>query len=169
MHCYIIYLLGFGGNRTTKAMAKRLFTDPALRSRIIGCVPEQHRDKFSELYIGIRKVLGVMSSGKRVQVEKLDLVCRRMHQICTSELPFNAVLPPTMHELFHHTTLLIKENGGVGLKKFRLIYILNTRKYAIFSFSEENLECCHKCLRRIREHLARNTSPEANYKDILRR
>lgn len=102
-----------------------------------------------------RVILGVMSSGQRVDVKKLANFCEKQQElILKTGFPGHKVLfPPTVHELYAHLPSMIAENKGYGLKQF----------------SEENLESAHKSLRHIREKLARKTSKRDNLRDSLRR
>ena len=143
------------GNTTSAKVARTIYTNPEIHERITELLPLEYQSDFRKMIENDRILLGIMSSSRKVKIEKIRELSRDQLTIIErfGEKGFEIKIPPTVHELYAHLEEKIRANNGYGLKQY----------------SEENLEALHKICRKYREELARKTSNEDNLRDVLRR
>ena len=98
-------------------------------------------------------ILRLASSDHKINVEKLDIICKDTATMILDKFNGEIMIPNTLHVLLAHVCALIEANDGHGFKKL----------------SEEPLESNNKYVRHFREHLARKTSQVENLTDVSTR
>ena len=82
-------------------------------------VPVQHQENFRKVMENNRVILGVMSSGQKVDVKKLAKLCEEQQTLILKGFPGHKIyFPPTVHELFAHLPMMI---GNLFKKDFSQI------------------------------------------------
>ena len=153
---------GQSGTTTTGNNCRRLLHDVAVRKLVTDSVPETNRTKMEVLGQRLSIILRVLSSKRKVNVEKYKEYCIETNVFLLSQFPrvIYKDLPgpwisitPSVHKVLAHSWELIQHNDGHGLG----------------NLDESGLEACNKILRSIRKTLSRKISQEANLRDTLNR
>ena len=153
---------GESGTTTTGNNCRRLLHDPSVRNLVTSQVPEANRNKMEILGQRLSIILRVLSSKRKVDVEKYKQYCIDTNVLFITEFPrvIHTDLPgpwisitPSVHKVLAHSWELIQHNDGHGLG----------------NLDESGLEGCNKILRSIRKTLSRKISQDANLTDTLNR
>ena len=144
---------GYGGTTTTAETARKVLKSKTLRDRLVSLCPDEYQEAMSEILLNALTLLNVMSCNKVLDIDQVEMLCKRQMKLFVIDIGEWVRFPPTIHEFYAHLPQIIEENEGRGLK----------------ALSEENLEALHKVVRRIRERKARTVNVEMNLIDILTR
>ena len=153
---------GQSGTTTTGNNCRRLLHDVTVRKLVTDAVPEANRSKMEVLGQRLSIILRVLSSKRKVDVEKYKQYCIDTNVFLLSQFPrvIYKKLPgpwisitPSVHKVLAHSWELIQYNDGHGLG----------------NLDESGLEACNKILRTIRKTLSRKISQDANLTDTLNR
>ena len=144
---------GCGGTTTTGEVARKMFCEEELRSRIVKLVPQEFRPAMEKILFQDMILLRLMSCDYLLLPEKINRLCKEQMRLQVEDIGSWVNFPETMHEFYAHLAEMIEINENRGLKRL----------------SEENLEALHKQVRRIRETKARLQESSANATDILTR
>lgn len=153
---------GQSGTTTTGNNCRRLLHDVDVRKLVTDCVPEMSRTKMEVLSQRLSIILRVLSSKRKVDVEKYKNYCIETNVFLLTQFPrvIHKNLPgpwisitPSVHKVLAHSWELIQFNDGHGLG----------------NLDESGLEACNKILRSIRKTLSRKISQDANLTDTLHR
>ena len=142
-----------GGNTNTGNTFRRIFWNKANRDFLAECAPEKDQQSLKTIFRYLAIILRLASSDHKINVEKLDSICKDTATMILDEFKGEIMIPKTLHVLLAHVCALIEANDGHGLKKL----------------SEEPLESNNKNVRHFREHLARKTSQVENLTDVSTR
>ena len=112
-------------------------------------VPEEQHLPLTLINTHLSVILRIFNSDERIEIEKFTTLCRDTYELIIVSFPWSSITP-TLHKILAHSAQLIDDIMVVGMK------------YC----SEEDLEACHKYIRRYREQLARKTSFKDNTKDV---
>ena len=125
-------------------------------------VPEAYRKKMEILGQRLSIILRVLSSKRKVDVEKYKQYCIDTNVFLITEFPCVTYkhlpspwisITPSVHKVLAHSWELIQHNDGHGLG----------------NLDESGLEGCNKILRCIRRSMSRKISQDANLTDTLNR
>ena len=141
--------IGDPGDMITGAAFQKFSSDFA-REILCNLLPEDEREDFSQILLGICSLVKVMNSQKRrVNVDNVSRLGRQVYLLIVRRFPW-AAISPSVHRILAHSWEVIQLNDCYGLG----------------NQSEEGLEALNKNIRSIRSKGARKTSTEKNFTDV---
>ena len=141
--------IGDPGDMITGAAFQKFSSDFA-REILCNLLPEDEREDFSQILLGICSLVKVMNSQKRrVNVDNVSRLGRQVYLLIVRRFPW-AAISPSVHRILAHSWEVIQLNDCYGLG----------------NQSEEGLEALNKNIRSIRSKGASKTSTENNFTDV---
>ena len=128
----------------------RKFFEQRNQSLVVSCVAEKYKATIADLHEKLSVVLRVVSSCEKVNVEKLDELCKEISLLIAAKLPWTEI-NWTLHGTLHHSAELIYLNDG----------------WSLGALSEEALEANNKFVRRYLEQYSRTSSPFLQLTDTM--
>ena len=142
--------VGNANDMVTGHAFQRFSSDQARRF-ICSLVDEEVREDLNIILLGLCVVVKVINSQQRkVNVEKLQQICKEVNLKLVTTFPW-AAISPSVHRILAHSPEVIQLNNGYGLG----------------DGSEEGLEALNKYIRSMREHGARKVNTESNFEDVF--
>ena len=122
-----------GGTTSTGSVARKALSDESnYRNCVSSVIEADYRELISLLHIYLSAILRVVSSGRRIDTNRLEIICTDADLLILDTFPW-ASISPTLHKLLAHSEEILRDlNSGQGLK----------------AFSEEGSEATNKLIRK---------------------
>lgn len=154
--------IGGSGSSNTGNTARRLLSDPARFSEVLG-IDEK-------LVKNLRLISCLALSNRQIDGNKVAKLYLELEQQIFNEFTFVKKLPPCIHKYGHLADFVTRlVNKDSKSKEYSDIFII--KKFQPFPMNfvdEQSGERCHKIYKFVRPHLARQTTPEENMYDLMK-